>query len=144
MSHINQIVMSGRLTANPILRGQDGSVVVLPIASNRQFQRNGEWQNDVCFIDATAFSHNATKCQKLAEGDEVTVTGRLELNTFEANDGSKRRVIRIVASQVESPVFLPRWMRKATDGTFEAAPVTEPVGVGVFSEADGVEDDIPF
>lgn len=144
MSHINQLVISGRLTADPTVR-DGGNVARLALASNRQFQRNGEWQNDVVFIDATAFSFNAAKCIKtLVKGDEVTITGRLELNTWEAQDGSKRREHRIVVNTVESPAFSNAYTRASRD---EDLPTTvaeqEPVDAE-FASAAVADEDIPF
>jgi single-strand DNA-binding protein len=149
VSHINQLVISGRLTADPLAR-DGGNVCKLSLASNRQFQRQGEWQNDVLFIDATAFSFNASKCiSTLVKGDEVTITGRLELNTWEAQDGSKRREHRIVINTIESPAFSKAYARvpkEAREG-FEAAVTTavaDPEAEAFVAVAPSTDDDIPF
>jgi single stranded DNA-binding protein len=151
MSDLNTITISGRLIADPIVRG-GGKVAVLPIASNRQYQQNGEWQNETVFVDATAFGFAATKCiDKLTKGDQVTVSGRLELNVYQDASNETKRVHRIVVNQVESPAFIPtRYTRSfdaapVAEGTLDeavaatAAPEGEPVGVGAFED-----DDIPF
>ena len=108
MSDINQTTIAGRLTRDPIVRGQDDrKVTTLSLASNRQWQQNGEWQEEACFIDISVFGVQADKCaERLQKGAHVTVAGRLSLNRWQdAATGANRQAIRIVASNIDSPSF---------------------------------------
>lgn len=160
MSDLNTVIISGRITRDPVARG-GGSVAALSVASNRQYQRNGEWVDETTYADVTAFGHNATRCiEKLLKGDPVTIQGRLELNSFTNADGEKRSQLRIVANSVQSPVFTAKLRRayraiQAEDGeelpttvavaeTESVDPASELVST-VASNGQPVEDDdIPF
>jgi single-strand DNA-binding protein len=108
MSDINNTIISGRLTKDPAVRG-GGNVAQLSVASNRQYQRNGEWVEEVVYLDVSCFGHIAKKAiDKLIKGAFVTVVGRLELNRWQAEDGSNRSQIRLVANQLLSPAFQGR------------------------------------
>ena len=77
-------------------------------------------------------------CAKyLAKGRPVAVVGRLDQRSYEAQDGSKRSKVEIVAEQV---VFL--------GGQQASAPGTRPSNTtpaNDFKDIDfGGEDDIPF
>jgi single-strand DNA-binding protein len=143
VSDLNQIVISGRLTRDPEARG-GGNVAAFSLASNRQYQQNGEWKEEVVYVDVTAFSHLAGRViERLLKGATVTVAGRLELNRWQTEDGSNRSQLRVIASNIQSPSFAKK------DGATPAPAVAEtaeepseelPVAVG----ASGAEDDIPF
>jgi single-strand DNA-binding protein len=110
MSDFNHVVISGRLTRDPIARGTDPErpVVQISVASNRSYRPNGssEWLEDVTFVDVTVFNGRAKQILRtLRKGARVTIDGRLELNRWQAEDGSNRQQLRIVASNVESAGF---------------------------------------
>lgn len=160
MSDLNTVIISGRITRDPAARG-GGSVAAMSVASNRQYQRNGEWVDETTYADVTAFGHNATRCiEKLQKGDPVTIQGRLELNTFENADGEKRSQLRIIANSVQSPVFTAKLRRayraiqseageelptSANVSDEETTYIEDPHGTLVASNGQPVEDDdIPF
>lgn len=64
MSDMNQVALSGRLTRDPIVRGEgDRLAVTLSIASNRQWPDGaGGFNEEVCFIDVSTFSFVAQRC----------------------------------------------------------------------------------
>jgi len=109
MSDMNQVALSGRLTRDPIVRGEgDRLAVTLSIASNRQWPDGaGGFNEEVCFIDVSTFSFVAQRCAgRLKKGALVWVSGRLQLNRWQdAASGENRQAIRIVASNVDSPSF---------------------------------------
>jgi single-strand DNA-binding protein len=73
----------------------------LRVAIPRRKGRDGSDRGAV-FIDVTAFGPLASTCGKyLAKGRRVAVNGRLELEEWEASDGSPRRRHKVVADQVE-------------------------------------------
>ena len=109
MSDMNQVALCGRLTRDPIVRGEgDRLAVTLSVASNRQWpDRAGGFNEEVCFIDVSTFSFVAQRCAgRLKKGALVWVSGRLQLNRWQdAASGENRQAVRIVASNVDSPSF---------------------------------------
>jgi single-strand DNA-binding protein len=143
VSDLNQIVISGRLVRDPEARG-GGNVAAFSLASNRQYQQDGEWKEEVVFVDCTAFSHLAKRViERLLKGATVTVSGRLELNRWQTAEGDNRSQLRVIASNIQSPSFAKRVVATqapAAADTADEEPTEElPVAAGV-----GAEDDIPF
>jgi len=99
---MNTVTLSGRLTADPQSRSAgDMQICDLRLAVSRRKGREGEDRGAV-FVDITAFGGQATACGKfLSKGSRVGVQGRLELDEWQAQDGSPRRRHKIVAEQVE-------------------------------------------
>jgi single-strand DNA-binding protein len=137
MSDINVTTISGRLTKDPELRGSERNVCALSVASNRSFRKgsDAEWQEETTYVDVTAFNGTANRCAaKLKKGSFVTVSGRLELNKWEAADGSNRQQLRIVVQNIVAPDF---FVKGNDDGDGEAPSLdtdTTPVS----------DDGIPF
>ncbi len=100
---MNSISLTGRLTADPELRStQSGaSVGQLRLAVSRRRGRDGEARGAV-FVDVVTFGRLAESCgEYLAQGRQVAVSGRLELDEWEAEDGSRRQRHKVVADEVE-------------------------------------------
>jgi len=71
----------------------------------------------------------------MTKGRMVAVEGRLQIRSYETQDGQKRKVAEVVADGVR---FLDRGDRaRAGTGTGEAAPADEPA-------ATGQDEDVPF
>ena len=134
---LNRIILIGRLTRDPELRyvpsGQP--VASFTLAVDRPFaNQQGERQTD--FIDIVAWRRLAEQVtQHLAKGRLVAVEGRLQIRSYETQDGQKRKAAEVVADAVR---FLDR---KAGAGPTpagmeprEAEPET----------AEGGDDDVPF
>ena len=124
MSDMNQVALGGRLTRDPIVRGEgDRLAVTLSIASNRQWPDGADGFNEeVCFIDVSTFSFVAQRCTRLRKGALVFLSGRLQLNRWQdAATGENRQAIRIVASNVDSPSFRANRAEPQTETLEEAA-----------------------
>ncbi len=114
---MNSVNLTGRLTADPIARTTKGDTTVcdMRLAIQRRRGREGDDRGAV-FVDVTTFGRVAENCgEYLAKGRQVAITGRLELDEWEGQDGETRRKHKIVAEQVE---FLDR-------KTTESAPAAE-------------------
>lgn len=104
---LNQIVLIGRLTRDPELRyvpsGQP--VASFTLAVDRSFKNaNGERETD--FIDVVAWRKLAeTVTQYVGKGRLVAVVGRLQIRSYETQDGQKRKAAEVVANSVR---FLDR------------------------------------
>ena len=100
---LNRIVVIGRLTRDPELRSTSNGVAVatFTVAVDRNFSNNrGEKETD--FIPVVVWRGLAETCGRyLSKGRLVAVEGRLQIRTYEANDGGKRTIAEIVAENVQ-------------------------------------------
>lgn len=107
MSDFNKVILQARLTENPELRYTPSGtpVCAMRLASNRKYKQGDELQEEVCFINATAFGKQAeSMAQHLSKGRQVLVEGRLRYEVWE-KDGKKGSAHSIY---VESCTFLDR------------------------------------
>lgn len=140
MSDINVVTISGRLTRDPEMRGSEKNVAAFSVASNRSYRKgeSEEWQEEVTFVDATAFNQLAERVgNKLSKGSFITVTGRLELNKYQAADGTNRQQLRLIAQNIVSPAFL--MPGKAAETADEDVPEQE-----TLPETTEDGEDLPF
>ena len=90
----NKIIVAGHLTRDIEIRyTQGGSAVAnTGIATSRKFKSaTGEQKEETLFVDLTFFGRTAEIAnQYLKKGSKVLVDGRLKLDQWTAQDGSKR------------------------------------------------------
>ena len=145
MANINRVVLVGNLTRDPELRhtGSGTPVCSLRIAVNtrRKDQSTGEWTDKPNYFDVTVWGNQAESCnQYLSKGRPVAIDGRLEWREWEAQDGTKRQAVEVVAESVqflggrdstpgEGNQFVPASVSSGSDADFAASPA---------------DDDIPF
>jgi len=90
----NRVILVGNLTRDVEIRySQSGSAIgKVGIATNRRFKgSNGEMKDETMFIDLTFFGRTAEIAnQYLRKGSKVLVEGRLVLEQWTAQDGTKR------------------------------------------------------
>jgi single-strand DNA-binding protein len=90
----NKVVLVGNLTRDVEIRySQAGSAIgSVGIATSRKWKTpTGEQKDEVMFIDLTFFGRTAEIAnQYLRKGSKVLVDGRLVLEQWTAQDGSKR------------------------------------------------------
>lgn len=95
---MNQIIITGRLTANPELKQtQNGtSVCRFAVAVSRNYNRQ-----ETDFLDVTAWRQEAEfVASHFTKGQSIAVVGEVNVQTYDQN-GQKRRAWQIVASRVE-------------------------------------------
>jgi single-strand DNA-binding protein len=90
----NKVILAGNLTRDIEIRyTQSGSAIgSTAIATSRKFKSaTGEQKEEVLFVDLTFFGRTAEIAnQYLRKGSKVLVDGRLKLDQWTAQDGSKR------------------------------------------------------
>jgi single-strand DNA-binding protein len=90
----NRVILVGNLTRDVEIRyTPSGSAIgKVGIATNRRFKAaNGEQRDETMFIDLTFFGRTAEIAnQYLRKGSKVLVEGRLVLEQWTAQDGTKR------------------------------------------------------
>lgn len=99
---MNSINLTGRLTQDPEQRtAGELQITNLRLAIPRRKGRDGEDRGAV-YVDVVCFGPLAKVCgQYLAKGRRAAVQGRLELDEWEAKDGSSRRRHKVIADEVE-------------------------------------------
>jgi len=151
MPGYNRVIEVGNLTRDPKLkwvdiRGEQKAVANLGLAVNTKFGR----REDTLFIDVEVWGKQAENCKEyLSKGSLALVEGRLKLDSWETDDGSKRNKISIVADKV---TFLPKpgdsrrssgpAEQEENEGPQEAPPEEEP-GEAV-GEGERDDEDVPF
>ncbi|MBW8015923.1 MAG: single-stranded DNA-binding protein [Planctomycetes bacterium] len=107
MASFNRVILMGNLTRDPQLSylPSNTPVVEFGIATNRVYKKqDGSQGEEVCFTDCQMFGKSAETINKyLHKGDPLLVEGRLKLDQWQAQDGSKRSKMRVF---VESFKFI--------------------------------------
>lgn len=101
----NTVTLVGNVTREVELRfTSSGSAVAgFGIAVNRRWQnrQTQEWEEAVSFFDITAWAQLGENCvESIQKGDRVIVTGRLEQDSYETQDGEKRSRVKVVADEI--------------------------------------------
>jgi single-strand DNA-binding protein len=100
------VIITGNLTRDPELRSTPGgtSVCSLRVAVNsrRKDGESGQWVDKPNYFDVTVWGAQGENCaQYLSKGRPVAVDGRLNWREWEAQDGSKRQAVDIIADSVQ-------------------------------------------
>ena len=96
---INRVVLMGRLVADPELKttASGVSVTTFRIAVDRSYVKSGE-ERQADFFDIVAWRYTAEFiCKHFRKGSLIAIDGQLQSRTYQANDGSKRSVVEVVA-----------------------------------------------
>ena len=105
-ANINSVVLVGNLTRDPELRHTPSGTAVcslrLAVNSRRKDGATGQWSDKPNYFDITVWGQQGESCaQYLAKGRPVAVQGRLEWREWDAQDGSKRQAVEIIADNVQ-------------------------------------------
>ena len=100
---MNTVLLIGRLTKDPELRyTQSGTAVAsFTLAVNRRFSnQSGEREAD--FINCVAWQKSAEfVANYFRKGQQMALEGRLQVRSYDGNDGQRRWVTEVVAEQIE-------------------------------------------
>ena len=148
MANINRVVLVGNLTKDPELRHTPSGTAVcslrLAVNSRQKDASTGEWVEKPNYFDITVWDKQGENCaQYLSKGRPVAVDGRLEWREWDAQDGTKRQAVEIIADSVQ---FLGG---REDGGGGGAQREYVPQGdvnadQSDFAPAGGSDDDIPF
>jgi len=144
---IAHVTLVGNLTTDPELRQTGGgtSVCQLRVAVNSAIKDpSGQWVDKANFFDVKVWGQQGENCARyLSKGRQVAVDGRLDHQVWEAQDGSKRSKVEIIADTV---MFLSgggEAGERAPAGYRPAGEIKPPDQD--FKDINfGDEDDIPF
>lgn len=135
---LNKVILIGRLVRDPeqsfTTSGIARTKFTLAVERNYTGQ-DGKRQAD--FIDVVVWRALAENCNKyLRKGLMTAVSGRLEIRSYDGQDGQKRRIAEVVADEV-------RFLEWPKDG--QAHAQTDGVAA-MFDgrEVDLIDDSLPF
>jgi len=105
MPNYNKVILMGNLTRDPELRYTPSGLAVadIAIAINRRTRtQEGERRDTVTFVDVTAWGRQAEVINEyFTKGRPIFLEGRLELDEWTAQDGQRRRKLRVVLEQFQ-------------------------------------------
>jgi single-strand DNA-binding protein len=94
---MNDVSLIGRLTRDPELHSTQSGTQIAGL--RLALERRGD---GAVFVSVKCFDGQARACaEHLAKGRQVAVSGRLELDEWLADDGSKRSQLYVVARSVQ-------------------------------------------
>jgi single-strand DNA-binding protein len=102
---MNDVSLIGRLAREPELITTDSGtdIAKLRLAVDRRRRDDG-----AVFVDVNCFEAQARACaEHLANGRQVAVSGRLELDEWQADGGTKRSRLYVIAQSVQFLVGKP-------------------------------------
>jgi single-strand DNA-binding protein len=141
---INRVTLVGRLTRDPELRHLPSGQPVLQLGlavNGRQRDEMGNWSDKPNFFDIKVFGNQAESLsQHLSKGRRIGIDGRLDWSSWEAQDGTKRQKVEVVAFQVQ---FLDS--RGDGEGRQEGGYIPpSDVRANTDDFSPSADDDIPF
>jgi single-strand DNA-binding protein len=136
---MNKVILTARMTKDVEIRFTNAAEPVaigkFSIAVNRRFKKEGK--PDVDFINCVIFGKSAENLEKFtSKGDMVSVSGRMEVSSWDDQNGNKRYATDVV---VEEFTLVERKGNAKPKTTMDAKaegfyPIDEDVS----------DDDLPF
>ena len=145
---MNKVMLIGRLTKDPDLRyTQSGTAVAnFTLAVNRRYNPNGEQEAD--FINCVAWQKAAEfVADYFHKGKQMALEGRLQVRSYDGDDGKRRWVTEVVVEQME---FVGSKNDKGNSGNGNSGGGTHSgssssyEGLGLGQEVMFDDNDLPF
>lgn len=138
---LNKVILIGRLTRDPELRYTPNGVAVakFTLAVDR-FRTNRQGERETDFIDIVVFQKQAENCANyLSKGSLAAVDGRLQIRSYDDNQGVRRKAAEIIADNVR---FLSGRPKEGGASGSVQQPSAEGQSFG--TDISFNEEDIPF
>lgn len=100
---VNEVRIMGNITRDPELRSisTGTSVCNFSVATNRRYQQNDEWKEEVEFHNVVIWGQRAESfAQRARKGTRVYIEGRLQTRSWEDQNGSKQFKTEIVVNRI--------------------------------------------
>lgn len=134
---LNRVILIGRLTRDPELRYTQNGVAVttFTLAVDRNY-KNAQGEKEADFIPCVVYRQLAELCANyLAKGRMAAVDGRMQVRSYDGQDGQKRYVTEVVGENV-------RFLSPKEGSGLRTSGA--PDDFGSFAHEVSLEDDIPF
>lgn len=129
---MNKIVLIGNLTRDPELKylANGTAVANYSLAVTNPFRKNDEGKPTADFINIVSFNKQAESLANyMRKGCKVAVEGRLQIRSWEDDNGNKRYATEVIANSIEFLTFPKQETDDALDK--DLTPIND-------------EDDLPF
>jgi len=139
---MSAVTITGNITADPDLRftPNGAAVVTLGVAVNRNRRQGDEWVEETSFFDVDVWQQQAENvAASLHKGDRVVVSGRLEQQRWENDQGERRSKVHIIADEIGVAL---RWA--TVSGVEKNQRASDPAKEAVASARDAGFVDDPF
>lgn len=136
---LNRIILIGRLTKDPELRYTPNGVAVtsFTLAVDRTY-KNSQGEKETDFINCVVFRQLAELCANyLAKGKLAAIEGRLQIRSYDGQDGQKRWVTEVVGDNV-------RFLSPKDSNNNSTGSSAEADNFSSFAHEISLDDDIPF
>jgi len=137
---LNRVVLIGRLGRDPEMRYTPSGIPVcsFSIAVNRPMAAGAQGEPETDWIDIVAWRQNAEfAANYLGKGRLVAVDGRLQIRSWTAQDGTKRKSAEVVADHL-------RGLDRPREQNEMGGPERVPVHAGEASGRGPAEGDADF
>lgn len=146
MANINRVILVGNLTKDPELRHTPSGTAVcklrLAVNSRQKDSATGEWGEKPNYFDITVWGNQGESCaQYLSRGRPIGVDGRLDWREWEAQDGTKRQAVEVIADTVQ---FLGSPKGESSEGGQYVPAGAATAASGASNDFTATDDDIPF
>lgn len=100
---MNKVILIGRIVKDPELRfipGTGTATCTITLAVDKYNTKEKKMEAD--FINVVIWGKQAeSTAQYMTKGSQMAICGRIQTRSYEANDGTKRYVTEVVASEVK-------------------------------------------
>jgi len=104
MKNINRVTLVGRLTADPEQKvtSSGQKMATFGLATNFSWKdQSGKWKDGVDYHNIIAWRRIAEQvCAEFKKGEGVLIEGKIQTRSWSDDNGNKKRVTEIVASNV--------------------------------------------
>lgn len=116
---MNQIVIDGRLTADPELSPITNGVECCKFTVANDRRKKSE-EKQACFFKCQAYGKTgAFVNQYFKKGDPIIVTGEMDLRTYDDKDGNKRLGATVYVDKVSFTIGKGKAAEQVSSDTFQ-------------------------
>ncbi len=143
----NTVTLVGNLTDDPELRftAQGAAVANFRIAVSKRIRdpQTNEWKDgDTSFFRVNVWRQLAENvAESLTRGTRVIVTGTLKMRQWETQEGEKRSVVEVEASEVGPSL---KWATAKMEKTSRQSGGQQASGGGDWDSPTPVPEEVPF
>jgi single-strand DNA-binding protein len=105
MASLNRVLLMGNMTRDPQLSylPSQTAVAEFGLAMTRKFKKqDGSQGEETCFVDCQIFGKRAEVINKyFKKGEPIFIEGRLKLDSWQGQDGTKRSKLRVFVENFE-------------------------------------------
>lgn len=149
---MNKVILIGRMTKDPELRATTSGTPVcsFTVACDRRYTKQGE-EKKADFINCVAWQQSAEAISRhFSKGHRIALEGRLEVRTWQGNDGKTNYATDVVVENWEFAQSKSETQQTTTKPTENATESNFDSSFSGFTpnDADGFttldDDDCPF